>query len=278
MNILFLSLTVIFGLALGSFINALVWRLHKTESSIKNKKDKKYSILTGRSMCPNCQHKLSPLDLIPVVSWVVLKGKCRYCHKNISISYPLIEVLTTILFIFSYIYWPYNFNGRGIIYFVIWLFLLVGFISLAIYDIRWLTIPNKILVWLFSLVIIQILVTFIFYHGGLHYLLNNIVGFLIGGGIFYILFQLSSGKWIGGGDVKLGALLGLYLSSPTYAILLIFFASILGSLYSIPLLITGKASRKTLIPYGPFLIISTFILILFGSHIRSWMHLKGLYI
>ncbi len=80
---------------------------------------------------------------------------------------------------------------------------------------------------------------------------------------------------IGGGDVKLGAILGLYLGSGMLAILMIFFASVLGSLYSLPLLANGKVSRKTLIPYGPFLILATIILRLFGSNITLWLRSKG---
>jgi prepilin signal peptidase PulO-like enzyme (type II secretory pathway) len=99
---------------------------------------------------------------------------------------------------------------------------------------------------------------------------------VIGGGIFYILFQVSQGKWIGGGDVKLGALLGLYLGSGVRAILLIFFASVIGSVYSLTLMALGKLDRKAVVPFGPFLIIAVIILTLFGTTIISWLNSRGI--
>lgn len=263
---------LILGICFGSFINAYVWRVHKQTKS----KAKKYSLVKGRSMCPNCGHELKTKDLIPVVSWLTLKGKCRYCHKAISAQYPLVEAITTVLFLLSYIYWPFAFNSQGIVYFVIWLILLVNLIALAVYDIKWMTLPNRIIYPMFVLVIIQIALTMIFYSGDVRYLLNSFIGFIIGGGIFYLLFQVSKGKWIGGGDVKLGALLGLYLGSGANAILLIFFASVIGSVYSLTLMSLGKIKRNALIPYGPFLIVAAIILRLFGASIISWFNSRGL--
>ena len=275
-NTINILIVIVIGLSLGSFINALVWRLHKQLN--KHIKSNKYSILTGRSICPKCEHELGPIDLIPILSWALLGGKCRYCHKPIAISYPVVELLTTILFVFSYIYWPYVFNVQGIFYLAIWLILLVGLIALTIYDIQWLTLPNKIIYPLLVIVLIQILATIIFYGGGLHYVINEGIGLLIGGGIFYILFQLSQGKWIGGGDVKLGILLGLYLGSGIYALMMIFIASVLGSLYGGLLLALGKMKHKSLIPYGPFLIVATIIIALSGTSILSWLKSIGIYI
>jgi prepilin signal peptidase PulO-like enzyme (type II secretory pathway) len=144
------------------------------------------------------------------------------------------------------------------------------------YDIKWLTLPNRMLYPVLCLIVLQVVITLIFYGGGLHYLVGDLLGLLIGGGIFFVLFQLSRGKWIGGGDVKLGALLGLYLGSATDAILMIFFASVIGSMYSVPMIGSGKTTRKTLIPYGPFLITAAIILRLFGSSINTWLNTKGL--
>ncbi len=227
-------------------------------------------------MCPNCKHKLRAVDLIPVFSWIMLRGKCRYCRKPISAQYPIVELLTLLLFIASYFFWPIAFHKQGIADLVIWLLILVNLIALAVYDIRWLILSNRIMYILYGLVGLQFLVTIIFFDGRLHFILNSLFGLLIGGGVFYILFQVSSGKWIGGGDVKLGAVLGIYLGSALDAVLMIFFASVLGSLFSIPMLATGKVNRKTLIPYGPFLILATIILRLFGGTISSWLKTKGI--
>src|SRR5260221_566501 len=102
---------ILLGLTFGSFINALVWRLHKqNEDSAKEQKVPNLSIATGRSMCPNCYHELAAKDLIPVLSWLSLGGKCRYCRQPISWQYPLVELLTAGLFTVSYIYWPWAFT------------------------------------------------------------------------------------------------------------------------------------------------------------------------
>ena len=273
-KIVTIIILTVLGLALGSFINAFVWRLYKNSSS--KRKSKKYSIISGRSMCPNCEHELKTIDLIPVFSWLFLRGKCRYCHKAISSQYPLVELLTTGLFIFSYIYWPLSFNSRGIFLFIVYLILLINLIALAVYDIRWLTLPSKILYPLFGLAALKIIISLIFFNGSADSLLSSILGLVIGGGVFYILFQLSKGQWIGGGDVRLGALLGLYMGSGLDSVLMIFFASVFGIIYAIPQMISGKIGKKTLIPYGPFLILAAIILILFGSSIRSWLNGRGL--
>src|SRR5690348_8244818 len=106
------------GLGLGSFVNALVWRLHEQELAEEEPKHKRakgkarqlsakeLSIVSGRSMCPDCHHELAPQDLIPVLSWLWLRGKCRYCSKPISWQYPLVELVTAALFIVSYLSWP----------------------------------------------------------------------------------------------------------------------------------------------------------------------------
>lgn len=271
-------LIVIFGLCLGSFVNALVWRINEQEKLKKKKglKSKnellasKLNILNGRSMCPNCKHELSPVDLIPIVSWIALGGKCRYCRKPISWQYPLVEAVTTLLFIVSYAWWPATLHGYQIALFILWLILLVGLIALAVYDLKWMLLPNRIIRPLLFIALVMALVTVIGSTGHLKALLNVFLAVLIGGGIFYVLFQVSKGKWIGGGDVRLGLVLGLVMSTPGKSILLIFLASVIGTAFSLPLLATNKLKRNSVIPFGPFLIIAAVIVELLGHFILSW--------
>lgn len=265
------------GLCFGSFVNALVWRLHE-QTGVKGKhrgaKTEDLSVLKGRSMCPNCKHKLAAEDLLPMLSWLWLRGKCRYCHKPISIQYPVIELLTAVLFVFSYLYWPFNWGGQGTTLFIFWLIFLVGLTSLAIYDLRWQLLPNKIVYVLLYLAVVQCLLTVFVFHGGFNQIENIALSFAVGGGLFYALFQVSNGKWIGGGDVKLGMLLGLILASPSLSLLMIFAASLLGSVVSLPLLAAHRVKRTSRIPFGPFLIAGAVIVRLFGATLIHWYRSK----
>jgi prepilin signal peptidase PulO-like enzyme (type II secretory pathway) len=265
---------LLLGMSLGSFINALVWRVHRQED-LKNKDHKKIdldklSIIKGRSMCPNCRHTLSFKDLIPVLSWLGLKGKCRYCHKPISIQYPLVELITALIFIISYLFWPVSINGLEIAIFGLWLILLTGLIALAIYDLKWLILPNRIIYPLVYVALLIALLNIIYKPNHLSTLVNEVIAMLIGGGIFYILFQISKGKWIGGGDVRLGLILGLSIGTPGGSILTLFLASVMGSLVSLPLMVGHKLKKNSVIPFGPFLIIAALIVQLAGHFILSW--------
>jgi prepilin signal peptidase PulO-like enzyme (type II secretory pathway) len=256
-------ITVLFilGLCLGSFANALVWRLNEQS---KGKKNDELSITKGRSMCPHCKHELSAKDLVPVVSWISLGGKCRNCSKPIHWQYPLVEAATASLFVVSYLLWPEELSGVQLIHFTVWLICIVGFISLTIFDIRYMLLPNKIIFPLIGLVALGTLLAALL-NSDLNIIFEKLLGGLIGGGIFYILFQLSDGGWIGGGDVKLGFLLGVIVGGPELAFLMLFVASLLGTIFSLPLMASGKLTPKTRIPFGPFLIIGGIVAQLFGS-------------
>ncbi len=265
-----LALLVLFvGIVFGSFINAFVWRFRINSEVSANKKDKDLSILTGRSMCPKCRHILGPMDLIPIISWVFLRGKCRYCHQKISLQYPLVEFITGLISLIYYIEWATLSSLPSYIIFSLALFVLYGLIILVIYDIKWYILPTQVIYFLFLLGIIYQVLSIKF---GNHpsSLLQLILGTIIGGGIFYILYVISGGKWIGGGDVRLGFLLGFLLGSSTNSLLLIFFASLIGTMVSVLFIFLKKTTVKSLIPFGPFLIVSYIIIQLFGSTIILW--------
>ena len=263
------------GLCLGSFINALVWRLHEQSAENRKKKlDKKYlsdlSIAKGRSMCPHCKHELATKDLLPILSWLNLRGKCRYCKQPISGQYPLVELATALLFVVSYLWWPVALDGAQAAIFTLWLALLVGLIALLVYDLHWLLLPDRIIYPLGAIAAAQAVIAIWAASTPLTALLNTLLAVAVGGGIFYLLFQFSGGKWIGGGDVKLGWLLGLVMATPARSFLFIFIAALSGSLVSIPLLASGRLKRTSTIPFGPLLIIAAIIIELFGVHILHW--------
>jgi leader peptidase (prepilin peptidase)/N-methyltransferase len=273
--LMIIAALAIVGLCMGSFVNALVWRIH-AQSIHKSKgldglKPSDLSIVKGRSMCPSCHHELAARDLLPVLSWLFLKGKCRYCNKTISKQYPIVEIKVAALFVLSYLLWPNNLNTTlDVTLFIVWLILLVGLSALSLYDILWKILPNRIIYPLSLFAIAYAVVNILISNHQLKAIINDLLAVLVAGGIFYVLFQVSDGKWIGGGDVKLGWLLGLIVSTPARAVLLIFVASLSGCLFSLPLIISHKLNRKTNIPFGPFLIFGAIIVTLFGHAILTW--------
>jgi len=265
------------GLIFGSFCNAVIWRLHEQQERSASKKRKSdhrdLSIVTGRSICTHCGHVLSAWDLIPVVSYIWLRGKCRYCHKRIEDT-PLPEILLPLLFAGSYIWWPYGFGASTIdfskIMFGIWLLALVGFVILALYDLRWYLLPDRVVFPVIGLAGLSVLVQLLFSQDKLTVLATAAWGILLTAGLFYALYMVSKGTWIGFGDVKLAIALGLFVGGPVNALLLIFIASLSGSLAAIPLLVQGKPVHTTRIPFGPFLLLSTVLVMLFGSALSTW--------
>ena len=265
---------VLLGLCFGSFVNALVWRIHE-QSKPKSKRaagDKALSIAHGRSMCPNCHHTLMWYDLLPLVSWISLAGKCRYCHKAISWQYPAVELITAFTFVLSYVYWPIGLNvPSAAVLFGLWLVFLVAFIALAVYDLRWMILPNRIVFPLQALAVIYLLIRLAAIEGNIWTAaVAPLLSVLCSAGLFYLLFQISDGRWIGGGDVKLAVVIGLILGDPALALLMLFIASSMGSLVGIPLLLRGKAKKDTKLPFGPFLIASTIVTQLFGAVLIAW--------
>ena len=262
----------LWGLTFGSFVNALVWRLHEQESKKKLSKTQrqKLSIVHGRSMCVHCKHELAWYDLLPVVSWLSLGGKCRYCRKPISWQYPVVEVLTAGLFVGSYLLWPYGFEAAGWTLFGAWLIYLVAFMALAVYDLRWMLLPNKIVYALIGLTVVQVLFKLLVYADASQVSIQAFWGFVAIGGLFYALFQLSGGRWIGGGDVKLGFMIGPLVGGPLAAVLVIFLASCMGSLVSVPLIVKKSLKPTSRIPFGPFLLAATIIVYLLGDRIADF--------
>jgi prepilin signal peptidase PulO-like enzyme (type II secretory pathway) len=272
-----ITLIIIFsllGLILGSFVNAWVWRLSKQideqgePKKLTAKQKKELSIVTARSMCPNCKHELSVLDLIPVLSWAFLGGKCRYCKKPINIQYPVVELATALLFGLSYYFWAFNYSWQYMA-FATWLACLVGLVALAVYDIKYMLLPDRIMFIMYGIAGLGLLFQFAMGRS-LADIKNIILAVLICGGIFWVIYQISKGKWIGGGDVKLGFLLGLLIATPMLSFLMLFLASFLATALAIPLLASKKLKRSTKIPFGPFLIGGAIVTVLYGQNILDW--------
>lgn len=264
------------GICLGSFINALVWRLSQQldadgePKKLSAKKAKDLSIAKGRSMCPHCNHTLAWYDLVPIFSWLQLKGRCRYCSKPIGAQYPIVELLTGVLFVLSYTFWPFDLSEKwAVIGLGSWLLVLVGLIALSVYDLKYMLLPNRILYPLIALAGSTVALQLVLGRP-LVVLPGIVLSVLIGAGIFWCLFQISKGAWIGGGDIKLGILAGIVLARPPLAFLYIFLASVIGLLVSLPLMASKKLTVASKVPFGPFLIASLVIVMLWGPKIVDW--------
>lgn len=241
-------------------MNAFVWR-------IKHKKN----WVSDRSICTHCKHVLAPIDLIPIASWLFLKGKCRYCRADIGVQYPLVEIIGTLLFGLSYAFWPDALVGVSDYFiFTLWLVVVIGSLALAVYDIKWMLLPNKVL---YPVTFISVLLTIsvaISSDSGLNIIKGALLGAALLFGFFYIIFQISGGRWIGGGDVKLGILLGLIAGGVWQSLLVLFLSSLIATIFALPFIVTNRLTKTSKIPFGPFLLLAMFIVKLFGAGIIDW--------
>ncbi len=258
------------GLACGSFVNALTWRLH--EQTKKKAPNKKLSVVNGRSMCVNCRHILAWYDLIPVASWLMLKGKCRYCNKPISPQYPIVELVAGVVFAGSYLFWPQDLQigGQGLLL-ATWLISSIGLLALAVYDLRWMLLPNRIIYPTLAVAVAgRVIYIALFDKTPLHGLILWLASIFVASGIFFFLFMVSKGKWIGYGDVRLGLITGTLLADPKKSLAMLFLASVIGCICILPSLIRGNKNMTSKLPYGPFLIAGTAIIVLFGDSLLNW--------
>lgn len=263
------------GVSLGSFVNALVWRMRVAEEA-KNKKQKvkkdeakALSIFNGRSMCVHCKHELAWYDLVPVFSWLMLGGTCRYCKKTISWQYPVVELLVASLSILSLVFWPLPLSTiLEWLALIIWIISLAPLVALVIYDIRWMIMPTS-LIYTFDLIAGLFVLLLATSMKSWDIAVSAVIGSIAIGGFFWVLYQISNGKWIGGGDVRYGFAMGAVLGWQK-ALFGLAIASYLGTALILVLLILGKYRKKMRIPFGPFLITSTYLSMLFGQQAIHW--------
>lgn len=224
----------------------------------------------NRSYCPKCKAMIAWYDNIPVLSFIFLRGKCRHCGKPISWQYPAVEFITGILFLASFLLVANNFLDNQQIFnliqepkFIIQVFrdwfLIAVMIVIFVYDLRWylildlVTLPACVVVFCLNLLL------------GISWQ-NMLVSGIIGGSFFLVQYLISRGKWIGGGDIRLGLLMGLALGWP--AILpAIFLSYFIGSIVGIGLIAAGQKKWGSEIPLGVFLSVGTIIVLFFGKKI-----------
>ena len=260
-EIFFLAIYVfLIGLAIGSFLNVVVYRLPLKQSLAK----------TG-SHCPECDTPIKWYDNIPVLSYLLLRGKCRSCGMSISLRYPTVELLTALLFLAvlakEALGNPDIMSLGAILRLAAFLWFAAAMIAISYIDAKHMLIPNKI--------------TYPTFVAGLFLLLasdytawiNMIWGVAAGAGVLLLLNLISPllfGKQgMGMGDVKLGAVIGLFLGWQL-ALFSLFFASLLGTLFGLPKMFAGKEKRREPFGFGPFLAIGALAAYFFGSPVILW--------
>lgn len=288
------------GTVLGSLVKALADR------SLGGKS------FWGRSYCPNCKHKLAWYDLFPLLSYIILQGKCRYCRRKIGIRYLLVEVVMGI--IVGFLFWQHsnNFQSLDLLHslrisfqFSIFslellskTFFIVVLAILFLTDLEKMIIPDRIVLpsiiigIVLSLIITVLKIVYLysmlsqsavgrlllpphseyFQRHALEiaqpFFLSLLMAFLIGG-FFYSLIVVTKGKGMGGGDVKLGAFMGIMLGFPN-ALFALVLSFLTGAIFSIGLIITGKKHFGQTIPFGPFLVLGSLTALFWGREIMDW--------
>jgi leader peptidase (prepilin peptidase)/N-methyltransferase len=250
-NILIIT---ILGLIIGSFLNVIILRF-----------DDFQSILVGRSHCPNCKRKLPWYELVPVLSYIGLMGKCRDCKKTISVQYPLVELGTAA--VFALIYANFGFSLNSLFLILISCILIVIFV----YDILHQKIDDTLVVIAAALWITFLLIGLINNYPiiQLSVYLSSLYGLLIFGGFLALLVIVSKETWMGAGDIGLGALLGLIVGWPL-ALLNCFGAFFIGAIVGLVFMALKMKKMQSKLPFAPFMILAFWITLFWGEKIVNW--------
>ena len=240
-----LAVVGLFGLALGSFLNVVIARVPAGRS-----------LVYPGSACPGCSAPLAWYDNIPVLSFVALRGRCRACGMRISWRYPIVEVITAAVLVLAYVAFGPSAE------FLVACVLLPALIAMTAIDLQHQMIPDAITLPGIPVGLLINLAT-----GRISWL-DSSIGILLGGGLFLVIILASRGG-MGGGDMKLGALLGAFLGWKALLFAL-FVAIVLGGAIGAVLLATGRRGRKDPIPFGPFLAAGGAMALFWGERAFGW--------
>ncbi len=242
-------LIFILGLTVGSFSNVCICRIPKNKS-----------IIFPASHCPKCRSKIKPVDNIPLLSYILLKGRCRHCKSKISIQYPIVELLSGLIYLIIYL--AYGLSVQTLIYII----LSSALVIIAFIDLNQQIVPDVIS--LPGIVIGFIISFFVPYIS----FINSALGTVVGGGIILIIGLAGSvifkKEAMGGGDVKLVAMIGAFLGW-RYILISLFLGFFLGALAGIILILSKIKSKEDKVPFGPFIVLGSFITLLWGEKIIS---------
>lgn len=262
MDTLMVIFAFVLGAVFGSFLNVCIYRLPRSLSIVK-----------PGSYCPNCRKPIEWFDNIPFFGYLVLRGRCRRCHKKINPRYVLVELLTASLFLALYLHF-----GLSASFFVFGLFIL-GLILVTFIDWEHYLIPDLVV---YPGIVLGLLFNFLFPQmafstSPLFALKEAAIGVLVGGGSLYLIALLGQlvlkKEAMGGGDIKLLAMIGAFLGWKA-VLVSIFFGSLIGSVISILLIFIGLKKRTDYIPFGPYLSLGGVIALFYkGSIFLGYYHI-----
>lgn len=243
----------VFGLAVGSFLNVVIWRVPRKES-----------IVTPASHCPSCDVAIPPRDNVPVASWVLLKGRCRHCGTGISARYPLVELLTAVLFAAVGARLADSWALPAYLVFT------AGLIALAFIDLDTMLLPNRVL-YPVGFLSVPLLALGAWLDDDVDGLVRALLGGAAAFAFFYVVFFISP-RSMGFGDVRLSALLGIFLGylGWGYVFFGLFAGFCYGAVVGVSLMAAGRHRRRQPIPFGPFLVAGALTFILAGAPVLDW--------
>lgn len=255
MYILIVLIMLLLGLVAGSFANVLVLRTKSGES-----------IVWPCSHCTLCQHTLRWYDNIPLLSYAILRGKCRNCHKHISMQYPVVEAAAGIMFMLLYLHFlPHT--PLQWVQLAVWFIVTILLIAAFVYDLRWLELPDQFTLPVIGLAIVLIITKLLV--SGWGSVWPQLLATMLFGLTYLGLWYFTHGKLLGGGDIRLAVLMGLLLMVPQLLVA-IFVAYMLGALTGVALIVFRQKKRSDRIAFAPFLIIGMYVGLFFGLQTSTW--------
>lgn len=264
LTVAIVALIGLLGLAVGSFLNVVIWRAPRGES-----------LVHPPSACPKCGHAIRPRDNVPVLSWLILRGRCRDCGEPISARYPLVEAATGVLFVFVALRFGLDDDAAWAI--PAFLYLTAIAVALTLIDIDVHRLPNRIVLPAYPIGLV-LLAAATAASGDWFALVRALVG-AAALFVFYLALALIVPRGMGLGDVKLAGVVGLYLGWLGWGALLVgaFAAFLLGGVFSIALLAARRARRGSGIPFGPWMLAGAAVGIFFGEPLaEGYLALVGL--
>lgn len=259
MNLIISIFSFILGTSIGSFLSVAIHRIHNNQPGI----------FLGRSTCGHCKKQLEWTDLIPILSYVMLKGKCRYCDEKLSIHYLFLELSLGLIFLSIVLNFPFinevtnEVNWQNILHTFFFSIYSTFFIGIFFYDLKYMQIPS---IFLFPFIAVTLIGSLFF---GEPEISNMIIAFIISLVFFGGQILISKGKWLGGGDLYLAISMAFIFGWKLFLISIVL-TYIIGSIISIILMIAAKTDIKSKIAFAPFMILASLITIFYGENILKW--------